>query len=181
MKISLFRHIQQQFIAIKNRAIRDVASAGMLSVLIGCAAVPQGQQSPAPAVQTAQNLEQRAAQAYARGDAPAALADYLTTVQLYASLALGEPQARAQLSLARVQADLGQADAARQSTAGVLAQTGLPVALQVLAHGRMAALELGLDQISAQRHLDAAQALCAAACEQASALQALRARLALAE
>lgn len=148
--------------------------------LLACASVPPP--PVPPALQAAQRLEQRAAHAFAQGDWPAAQTDYQTAAEVYASLALVEPQMRVWLSLARVQSETGQTVLALQTVNRVLAQPGfkgLGTGIQLLAHGRAGALQMTSDAIAAQVHVQQALALCANTCTQQAALQVLQARIAL--
>lgn len=166
------------------RLVRGCAGLALSLSLLACVSAPVP--APAPALQAAHRLEQRAAQAFAKGDAAGALADYQTAAQVYASLALTEPQLQALLNVARVQADLGATDATQarlavqtveRVLAHIAANPGLSPGLQVLAHGRAAALRLKGDPVLAQGHLQQALALCNVTCPQAAALHVLQARL----
>lgn len=162
--------------AIKNVVLGLIVCSGLLA----CASAPPA--PVPPALQAAQHLEQRAAQAFAQGDWPNAQADYQTAAEVYASLALVEPQMRTLLSLARVQSEAGQTVPALQTVSRVLAQPdfkGLSSGTQLLAHGRAGALGLPSDASAAQMHVQQALALCASTCTQQAALQVLQARIAL--
>ncbi len=164
------------FFAAKNAVLGLAVCLGLLA----CAAAPPP--PVPPALQAAQRLEQRAAQAFAQGDWPAAQSDYQTAAEVYASLALVEPQLRAWLSLARVQSEAGQTVLALQTVNRVLAQPdfkGLGIGIQLLAHGRAGALQMTSDTATAQTHVQQALALCAGTCIQLAALQVLQARIAL--
>lgn len=166
----------QTLFAVKN----VVFGLAVCSGLLACASAPPA--PVPPALQAAQRLEQRAAQAFAQGDWPDAQADYQTAAEVYASLALVEPQMRTLLSLARVQSEAGQTALALQTVNRVLAQpdfTVLSTGTQLLAHGRAGALGLSSDASAAQMHVQQALALCAGTCTQQAALQVLQARIAL--
>jgi len=145
--------------------------------LLACAAAPLP--TVPPALQAALRLEQRGAQAFAQGDWPAAQADYQTASEVYASLALVEPQMRAWLSLARVQSEAGQGALASQTVNRVLAQPGLSTDTQLLAQGRAGALLLARDTAGAQTYVQQALTLCAKTCTQQAALLVLQSRIAL--
>lgn len=176
MRKSPLAHSQWAIDAIYKRAILLLFPL----CLLACATAPSA--PVPPALQAAQRLEQRAAQAFAQGDWPAAQTDYQTAAEVYASLALVEPQMRVWLSLARVQSETGQTVLALQTVNRVLAQPGfkgLGTGIQLLAHGRAGALQMTSDTAAAQAHVQQALALCAGTCAQQAALQVLQARIAL--
>jgi hypothetical protein len=134
-------------------------------------------------MQAARAYEQRAVQAFARGESAAALADYRNAAKLYASLAAVDAHLRAQLNVARVQAESGDAAAGMATVDEVLARVASMDALsggtpgtapspslisadtRLLAHGRAAALRLTPDASPAQvlvarQHLTRASTLC---------------------
>jgi hypothetical protein len=179
--------VKHQYLAIKSGVLNFTSwyKGSLLALtlaLLACASAPPA--GPAPALQTAQHLEQRAAQAFAHGDRAAALASYQAASNVYASLALTEQLVLAQLSIARVQSEMGLADngkvQALKTIAWVLAQITanptLPVSTQLLAYGRAAALQLGRDPVAANQHLQQAFNLCQASCPQLAALQVLQSR-----
>lgn len=176
MRKSHLTNNQSVMVAINKRVILLLLPL----CLLACASVPPP--PVPPALQAAQRLEQRAAQAFAQGDWPAAQSDYQTAAEVYASLALVEPQLRAWLSLARVQSEAGQTVLALQTVNRVLAQPGfkgLDIGIQLLAHGRAGALQMTSDTAAAQTHVQQALALCTGTCAQQAALQVLQARIAL--
>jgi tetratricopeptide (TPR) repeat protein len=163
-------------------------------LIAGCAGNTPGTGPKEPEnrwLTTAQSLQQRAAQAYANGDLSSAAAGFEAAAKMYESLALPEPQAIARLSAARALADAGQNPQALALVQQVLADAAqLSAATQITAHGRAAALLLGLPSAAstvassaspAATHLQIAQQLCANTCAQQAALWVLRARLALAQ
>jgi len=191
MKNTDFPQQISQFIAIKSRAIAG-SLVGVLAaaVLVGCAATPPGgsagsANSPLPvppAVRSAQQLEQQAGQAFTRSEWADALADYQTAAGIYASLAMTDAQLRAQLSVARVQAESGQPTPALQTIEAVLKRLdGAQVQdnTRVIAHGRAAALLMVADPARAQQHWTQARQLCVAPCAQLASLWVLQARMAL--
>ena len=136
------------------------------------------------ALNSAQTLERRAAQAYAQGDLPSADAAYASAALVYESLAMAQPLARARLNQARVLAEALQTPRAVQLVDAVLAQPDLGMLgaeTLAVAYGRAAALQLSLGEpTKAQSHWQSALAACANTCAAQSALQVLRARLDLA-
>lgn len=182
--------VTHKYLAIKSGVFNFTSwcKGSLLALTLGllaCASAPPS--GHAPALQTAQRLEQRAAQAFAHGDRAAALASYQAASDVYASLALTEHLALAQLSMARVQSEMGLTDngqvQALKTVEWVLAQITanpkLPVSTQLLAYGRAAALQLGRDPVAANQHLQQAFNLCQASCPQLAALQVLQSRWAL--
>ncbi len=152
----------------------------MLLGTIGCTSGPPPKQDSA-LVQSAQNIERRAAQAFARGEWDAAVAGYESAALVYQSLALPEPLARARLSQARALADSGRSDLALPLVLAVAnPAVAQPADIRALAHGRAAALLLGTDLPRAQGHVQEALLACANACTQLSALNVLRSRVQLA-
>lgn len=154
------------------------AGAWLLSLLLGaCASAPP----TSPVARRAEADMQRAAQAYARGDLPAARRGYGDAARGYDSVADAAGRARALLSLARVETTAGQARAALALVDGLLGEPdGLDPALRPLALGRAAGLALGMGAIDDAAHrLDAAHAACAGQCAEAAALDILAARLSL--
>lgn len=176
---SLFVQAFSSFFVTKNsRSLKSVfLSLAVCLGLLACAAAPLP--TVPPALQAAQRLEQRAAQAFVQGDFPVAQVDYQTAAEVYASLALVEPQMRVWLSLARVQSEAGQTALALQSVLRVLAQPGLSTGTQLLAQGRAGALLLARDTAAAQTYVQQALTLCAKTCTEQSALLVLQSRIAL--
>jgi tetratricopeptide (TPR) repeat protein len=130
---------------------------------------------------TAQSIERRASQAFAKSEFDSAVAGYESAALVYETLALPEPQARARLSQARALADAGRAPQALDIIAALLQNpAGLSPEVLTTAHGRAAALTVDSDLPRAQTHLQSATKLCAATCAQSSALGVLRARTELA-
>lgn len=167
-----------------------LAAALLLAACAGPSTTPANGLSDlaqAAPMQAARALEQRAAQAFGRGEHRAALADYRQAATLYASLAALDAQLRAQLNAARVLADSGdtaagvatldevlarmaQADALGASPVMTAAATNAPATsvsadTRLLAYGRAAALRLTSDASAAQLqaaelHLARASTLC---------------------
>ena len=135
------------------------------------------------AVQSAKALEIRAARAFVQGDLERALKDFDTAAAVYASLALTDAYAQAQLNSARVLADSGQAAQAQARVLAVLAwPEPLSPSVRTTAHGRAAALALQAgDFPQTAIQLASAQAVCGKTCEQSGALAVLAARLHLAQ
>lgn len=186
-----------------------IASTALLAACAGPSktnpgGLPDATQS-AP-MQAARAYEQRAVQAFARGESASALADYRNAAKLYASLAAVDAHLRAQLNVARVQAESGDAAAGMATVDEVLARvasmdtlgggtlgptsgpTSISPDTRLLAYGRAAALRLTPDASSAQlliarQHLSRASTLCGQsspqACPQSAALYVLQARAAL--
>ena len=128
--------------------------------------------------------EREGSRAFLRYDSDGAQGHYQRAAQIYQSLALADPLARAQLSQARVLAQAGQLKLAQQQVAAVLENSAaLPPGTLAAAHGRAASLSLQ-DQppglAAAEFHLSEAEKLCATHCPEASALWTLRGRLHLA-
>jgi tetratricopeptide (TPR) repeat protein len=137
-------------------------------------------------VNAAQNIERRAAQAYATGDLDTATATYESAALVYESLALAEPMARARLSAVRAMAEAGKAELALAAVAAVLAQPqSISPSTQIVAHGRAAALYLAQGSATtltnANTHWQNASTLCVQACSERAALQVLRSRIDLAQ
>ena len=136
------------------------------------------------ALNSAQTLERRAAQAYAQGDLPSAGAAYASAALVYESLALAQPLARARLNQARVLAEDLQTLRAVQLVDAVLAQPNLSMLgaeTLAVAFGRAAALQLSLGEFTkAQSFWQSALAACVGTCSAQQALLVLRARLDLA-
>jgi hypothetical protein len=156
---------------------------GLILLVTGCASSsPSGETASTNALtKAAQNIERRAAQAFASGEFDSAAAGYESAALVYETLALAEPQARARLSQARAAADAGRTGQAQQIIDAVLqAPAGLGSEVLITAHGRAAALSLANDVPRAQTHLQSAFAACAGSCPQSSALLVLRARAELA-
>lgn len=165
-------------------------------LIAGCASGEKVKQDSA-VVAAANNMERRAAQAYAQGNSAASANLYASAVLVYESLALSEPLARARLSEARARAEDGQIDQALELVNRVLTQMAANTPLisldtQALAYGRAAALYMTLLMGSApsgtngsdplQKALAAlqnAQTICGGACTARIALLVLHARLEL--
>ncbi len=133
-----------------------------------------------PALESAERLERRGSAAYAKGDHAGAAKDFQMAAHVYESLAMTDAHANTQLSLARIDADDGRPAEALTRVSRVLnlPSTGatLSSSTLLLAQGRVAALYLQQKNLpAAGAALFAAEGLCAAACEAASALSALRA------
>jgi hypothetical protein len=155
-------------------------SLALLVGLMACSSAPPAKQDSAM-VQTAQNMERRAAQSFARGEWAAAASTFESAAWVYETLALPEPQARARLSQARAVAQGGRADQALPIVLNVIEQSNtLSSGTRATAHGRAAALLMASDAASANRHVQDAMAACAGTCAQLSALTVLRARAQLA-
>lgn len=147
-----------------------------------------GSRTSAPAnatVAEAQLQERQGSTAFAHDDLQSAYNHYRRAAQIYQSLALTDPMARAQLSQVRVLAQAGQLPLARREIAAILDNApALSPATLTAAHGRAANLALQAtpaDTAATGQHLQAAEKLCAAQCADASALHALRGRLHLAQ
>lgn len=157
-----------------------VLSLALLVGLAACSSTPPAKQDNAM-VQTAQNMERRAAQSFARGEWAAAASTFESAAWVYETLALPEPQARARLSQARALSEGGRADQALPIVMNVIDQSnGLGVDSRAIAHGRAAALLMTSDTARASGHVQDAMAACANTCAQLSALTVLRARAQLA-
>lgn len=133
-----------------------------------------------PALESAERLEHRGAAAYAKGDHVGAAKDFQTAAYVYESLAMVDPLANTQLSLARIDADDGRPAEALARVNRVLNQpsTGASLApsTMLLAQGRAAALYIQQKNLSAaSAALTVAENLCASSCEALSALSVLRA------
>lgn len=189
---------------IKPYSVRLGLALLAIFLIAACASSTLPKQQNA-AVNAAQAMERRAAQAYLQGDLQAAAATYASAALVYESLALAEPLARARLSEARVLGEAGQTERALQLVDAVLtppatANAGLGADTLVLAHGRAAALHLALHEASssattttvaattnsssllkAQTHWQSAQTACASTCGSQAALQVLRSRIDLAQ
>lgn len=165
--------------SIRYKLCNAVFCAALLG---GCASSKPAAPTPSPAVQSAQALEQRAGKAFAQGDFERALKDFDTAASVYASLAMTDAHAQAQLNGARVLADSGQTAAAQVRVAAVLASVvPLSASVRTTAYGRAAALALAnADLPLATTSLAAAQAACSASCPASAALAVLAARLQLA-
>jgi tetratricopeptide (TPR) repeat protein len=190
MKNTSFPQQERGFIAIKTRAFGlRLAVLMSAAMLVACAATTPGgpageaaKQPVPPAVRSAQQLEQRAAQAFTRSEWADAQADYQTASGIYASLAMTDAQLRAQLSVARVQAESGQSAPALQTIEAVLKRVDsaqVQDSTRLIAHGRAAALLMVTDPANAQQHWQQARDLCAAQCAQLASLWVLQARMAL--
>lgn len=152
----------------------------LLAGLVACSSTPPAKVDSAM-VQTAQNMERRAAQSFARGEWDAAASTFESAAWVYETLALPEPQARARLSQARAVAEGGRVDQALPIVLDVIEQSStLSSGTRATAHGRAAALLMASDAASAERHVQDAIAACASTCAQLSALTVLRARVQLA-
>jgi tetratricopeptide (TPR) repeat protein len=153
------------------------------AVLTACSSAPPAKETNAM-VQTAQTIERRAGQAFAKGEFDAAAGGYESAALVYETLALLEPQARARLNQARALADAGQPQLALPLVESVLSNAGgtgaLSADLRATAHGRAAALLMDDDLARAQTHVQDAMTACASSCGQLSALTVLRARTQLA-
>lgn len=136
---------------------------------------------PSPAASQARTATERGAQAFARGDLASAERDYRRALLVHESL--GDIAARSSvlLSLARIAAEAGRPADAMAAVQQVLAdQALLPADTRVTAHGRAAALHLGMaETMLADQQLALAAALCVARCADAAALTVLAARSAL--
>ena len=172
--------------------------------LVAACASSTGVKQQNALINAAQNMERRAAQAYAAGDADSAASTYESAALVYESLALAEPMARARLSAARAVAEVGKPEQAMAIVRAVLSQAqGLSPATQIVAHGRAAALYLAQGRdlaqgsvpsavstttaasapylASATTHWQSASALCAQTCAEQATLGVLRARIDLAQ
>jgi hypothetical protein len=154
-----------------------------LSCLVACGQKETLVQK-SPALAGAERLERRAAAAYQKGDLMGAFKDYQIASNVYESLALTEPFAAAQLSLARLDAEDGRLDAALARVVQVQQFSAIKGAIssqtQLLANGRAAALYLQRQNWPmAHTNLVLAERACAGVCEAESALWVLRARLEL--
>jgi tetratricopeptide (TPR) repeat protein len=138
----------------------------------GCASAP----APGESV----SLNQKAAEAYARGDYASARASYARAVQIHTDSKNVEGAALNGLSLARVEHAAGNSDAAHRALDAVLASPAAP-ALRAEAAGRKALLFLGAGELPAAAEWQArAQALCGA-CRAQAAILNIGARIALAD
>jgi hypothetical protein len=160
----------------------------LLSCLALCGLVACGQKQALlqknSTLEAAERLERRGAAAYQKGDLTAAFKDYQTASLVYESLALPEPFAAVQLTLARLDAEDGRVDAAIARVVQVQqlsAEQGvISDQTQLLANGRAAALYLQRQNWPmAHSNLVLAERACAEVCEAGSALWVLRARLEL--
>jgi hypothetical protein len=149
------------------------------AALAGCAQKPV----VSPAVSLAQASSQRGAQAFAHGELANAQREYTTALHVYESLGDTPGRASSLLSLARIAAQAGQPAEAIAAVNQVLADPALvDTPTRITAHGRAAALYLAQGNTAlAEQHLADADALCAAACADAGAINVLRARSALAQ
>lgn len=156
---------------------------GAAGILAACSSAPPAKETNAM-VQTAQTIERRAGQSFAKGEFDAAAGGYESAALVYETLALSEPQARARLNQARALADAGQPQLALPLVEGVLSNAAgsgaLSADLRATAHGRAAALLMNDDLARAQTHVQDAMTACAGSCGQLSALTVLRARTQLA-
>jgi tetratricopeptide (TPR) repeat protein len=163
-----------------SRAVSVVLLVGLMLGAVACSSAPPAKVDSAM-VQTAQNMERRAAQSFARGEWAAAASTFESAAWVYETLALPEPQARARLSQARAVAEGGRVDQALTIVLNVIEQSGgLSNDTRAIAHGRAAALLMASDAASANRHVQDAMSACAGTCAQLSALTVLRARAQLA-
>lgn len=156
---------------------------GLALLLVGLVAGCAQKATTAPlsaALEGAQRLERRAANAYSKGDLLGAQKDYQTAAAVYTSLALDMPLAAAQLNLAKIEGESGRAAEGLALAEAVLAKANLGVDSRLMGHGRAAALSLAVQKpADAQKHLDTADVLCAGSCDAASALAVLRAEVLL--
>ncbi len=167
---------------MKWRALSLVPLAALLWLvgLTACSSTPPAKQDNAM-VQTAQNMERRAAQSFARGEWAAAASTFESAAWVYETLALPDPQARARLSQARALGEGGRADQALPIVIDVIAQSSaLSADIRAIAHGRAAGLLMTSDTARASGHVRDAMAACDSTCAQLSALTVLRARAQLA-
>lgn len=149
---------------------------GLALALAGCAGSP-----PAPSRLSAEALgfNQRAAQAYERGDLAKARALYERALEIDASIDSVEGVAVNSLSLARVDQALGDAEAAHRHLDRVL-ETRADAGWRAEAAARKAQLHLaGGDAARADEWLGRAQSLCGQ-CRAQAAILNLGARIALA-
>ena len=133
-----------------------------------------------PALESAERLEQRGAAAYAKGDHVGAFKDFELAAAVYASLAMTDAQAHAELSLARIDAEDGRAARAleriNQVTAWAEKGSSIGTSTLLLAHGRAAAVYMQQkNAAAADTSLTKAEGLCASACDAAAALSTMRA------
>jgi tetratricopeptide (TPR) repeat protein len=149
----------------------------LVLVLAGCASAPP----PDPLSRQWAQAMQRGHQALARDEAAQAEREYTRARWLAESIDNRPGRAEAVLSLAAaIEAGGRDAEALALLQALLAADEGLSPAGRVVAHGRAGALCLSLSTPEcAQRHVQAAHALCAGTCEHRHAVGVLRARWAL--
>jgi tetratricopeptide (TPR) repeat protein len=118
--------------------------------LIAACAVSSRTKEQNSLITATQSIERRAAQAYAAGQLDTSAQGYGSAALVYESLALAEPWARAKLSAARAVAETGRMPEALAMVDAVLARSdALSTGTRITAHGRAAALQLGLASPSA--------------------------------
>lgn len=166
--------------------MRRAPTRSLLVLALAAALAACGSKGPAKPVNVTADRAvastQRGGAAFARGDLGIAQAEYLAALRLYESIADTEGRAATLLSLARIESQAGRPKEALAAVQQVIAEGASPgSATRVTAHGRAAGLYLEMqDTANATAQLDAASALCGAACADAAALTLLRARVALA-
>ncbi len=154
----------------------SLAALGIGLALAGCAASPP---PPSRLSEEALGFNQRAAQAYERGDLAKARPLYERALEIDASIASIEGIAVNSLSLARVDQALGDADAAHRHLDRVL-ETAAAAGWRAEAAARKAQLYLaGGDAARADEWVGRAQTLCGT-CRAQAAILNLGARIALA-
>jgi len=118
--------------------------------LIAACAVSSRTKEQNALITATQSIERRAAQAYAAGQLDSSAQGYGSAALVYESLALAEPWARAKLSAARAVAETGRMPEAMAMVDSVLARSdALNPSTRITAHGRAAALQLGLASATA--------------------------------
>lgn len=137
-----------------------------------------GKQGSAPALAMAMQLEQSGSRDFAKGNWRDASESYQQAANVYASVALTDPQVGALLNLAKVQAAQGNDVQAEYTVSQTLGFANVSPSLQILANGRMAALLMERDPVAAEKYLRTAQSQCQH-CAEAAALHTLSARLAM--
>jgi len=149
---------------------------GLALALAGCAGSPP---APSRLSEEALGFNQRAAQAYERGELAKARALYERALEIDASIDSIEGIAVNSLSLARVDQALGDADAAHRHLDRVL-ETSAAAGWRAEAAARKAQLYLaGGDAVRADEWIGRAQTLCGT-CRAQAAILNLGARIALA-
>lgn len=137
------------------------------------------------AITAAERLEQRASNAYSKGDLVGAAKDFQTAILIYDSIAMVNAAASAQLSLARIDSEEGRTKNALEHINNVLRlsqqrDSAIHMSVTLLANGRAAALYLQQnDTTAANNALTAAERLCVNTCDARSALLTLRSHWAL--
>ena len=156
-------------------------------ILIAACASTTKQNKENAVIISAKALENRAAQSYGQKNFDDAAKAYRGAARVYASLALTQPWASAQLSAARALADGGFVSEAIDVVKDVLRQeASLSNDARITAHGRLAALYLASQEqasstAAALGHWQTAQSLCSHSCLQKVALAILRTRIALSQ